>query len=57
MPGTSKESDKVPDAEADDRFDRAIKIALATPHQPHKAKGDVDAERPVKASANRSRAR
>jgi hypothetical protein len=40
MPEPPKDDDKLPDAEADARFNRAIKNALATPHTPHKLTGD-----------------
>lgn len=36
MPDAPKKDDQLPDAEADERFDRAIKNALATPPKPHK---------------------
>lgn len=38
MQKAPEKDDKLPEAEADARFDRAIKTALATPPKPHKPK-------------------
>jgi len=37
-PTSEPDSDKLPESEANERFDRAIKNALAMPPKPHKPK-------------------
>jgi hypothetical protein len=44
----SKDDDKLPEADADARFDRAIKTALATPPKPHKDESPKRGNRPAK---------
>ena len=44
MSDPSSDKDKLPEDEADARFDRAIKNALAMPHKPHKPKPPLSDE-------------
>lgn len=41
-----KENDKLPEAEVESRFNRAIQNALATPHKPHAKKGSGEPNPP-----------
>jgi hypothetical protein len=38
-----KDDDKLPEAEAEERFKRLVDNLANTPHKPHKPKGDSDA--------------
>jgi hypothetical protein len=45
MPENSKDDDKLPDAEAEDRFKRLVGNLVNTPHKPHApAKGKTDSD-------------
>jgi hypothetical protein len=46
-----KDDDKLPEADAEERFNRTLRNLLNTPHKPHKPAGGEDGSKPGKRSS------